>query len=139
MDLKNFNFYKDFVNIMNFYMRIFQEKGIDTDWYYNETDVYHIKYLYVNSLKNIAQKHTDYYERLYDTNYYSSLYDPQFKRSKISGERRNKSIYTDMNIKYVKGRLCKAKQIKLSQTKNEKRVVYNKIKKKKDNIADIGL
>ena len=30
-----------------------------------------------------------------------------------------------MNIKYVKG-LCKANQIKLSQTKNEKRVVYTK-------------
>jgi hypothetical protein len=118
-------------------MKIFQEKGVDTekiyreytdfltDWYSNETDVYHIKKLYTKSLENIKERHTEYYKRLYDTNYYSSLYNPQFERSKISGGRRNKSIYADMNIKYVKG-LCKANQIKLSQTKNEKRVVYTK-------------
>jgi hypothetical protein len=143
IDLKNFNFYKDFVNIMNFYMKIFtnmkifKKEDVDkiyreytdflTDWYDNEADVDHIKHLYAISLRNIAQKSADY-KNLYDTNYYSSLYNPQFERSKIpdvTGGLRNKSIYTDMNIKYIKG-LCKANQIKLSQTKNEKRIVYTK-------------
>jgi hypothetical protein len=140
IDLKNFNFYKDFVNIMNFYMKIFKnmkifkKEDVDkiyreytdflTDWYDNEADVDRIKHLYAISLRNIAQKRADYIE-LYDSNYYSSLYNPQFERSKILGGLRNKSIYADMNIKYVKG-LCKANQIKRSQTKNEKRVVYTK-------------
>jgi hypothetical protein len=41
------------------------------------------------------------------------------------GGRRNKLNHTDMNMKDIK-ELCKANQIKLSKTVNEKRVVYKK-------------
>jgi len=43
----------------------------------------------------------------------------------ILGGRRNKSKHTDISMKYIKS-LCKANQIKLSTTINDKRVTYTK-------------
>jgi pyruvate/2-oxoglutarate dehydrogenase complex dihydrolipoamide acyltransferase (E2) component len=43
----------------------------------------------------------------------------------IVGGRRNKSKHTDISMKYIKS-LCKANQIKLSTTINDKRVTYTK-------------
>ena len=132
MDLKNF--YKDFVNIMNFYMKIFKkETDVDiyreyanflTDWFeYEHLEGDHIKNLYARSIDFIRRRHID--KSAYDSNYYRRLYDPQFNRSNFSGGQQNKSNYDDMNMKYIK-KLCKANQIKLSQTKNDKRVIYTK-------------
>ena len=134
MDLKHF--YKDFVNIMNFYMKIFKEEtDVDisiyrdyatflTEWFkYEHLEGDHIKNLYAISIDFIKRRYTD--KREYDSNYYRRLYDPQFKRSNFSGGQHNKSNYADMNMKYIK-ELCKANQIKLSQIKNDKRVIYTK-------------
>lgn len=134
MDLKNF--YKDFVNIMNFYMKIFKEEiDVDisiyreyanflTDWLeYENLERDYIKNLYARSLDFIKRSHAD--KRSYDSNYYRRLYDPEFKRSNFSGGQHKKSNYADMNMKYIK-ELCKANQIKLSQIKNDKRVIYTK-------------
>lgn len=132
MDLKNF--YKDFVNIMNFYMKIFKkETDVDiyreyanflTDWFkYEHLEGDHIKNLYARSIDFIRRRYID--KSAYDSNYYRRLYDPQFNRSNFSGGQQNKSNYDDMNMKYIK-KLCKANQIKLSQTKNDKRVIYTK-------------
>jgi hypothetical protein len=150
---------KDFVNIINYYMTIFYKTYYDSDdittkyWEFANfltrwLEIYQsneyrkkIKILHNDTLILISNHKNNI---MIDTNYYNKLYDPDYDPSlpilskirNVTGGRRNKSINADMNIKYVKD-LCKANQIKLSQTKNEKRVVYTKkelitkLKKKK--------
>jgi hypothetical protein len=139
---------KDFVNIINYYMTIFYKTYYDSDdittkyWEFANfltrwSEIYQsneyrkkIKKLQNDTLILISNHKNNI---IIDTNYYNKLYDPAYDPARpilskirdFTGGLRNKSIYTDMNIKYVKG-LCKANQIKLSQTKNEKRVVYTK-------------
>jgi hypothetical protein len=136
------HFYKNFVNIMNFYMTILKAEDDNekiyneyvsflTNWLNDESkqNVGFINDLYDNTLKYIKKNYQKTYENLYKPNYYQKLYDSEFtpksKSSTLKGGYRNKSNYLDMKLNYVKD-LCKANQIKLSTTKNDMRVIYTK-------------
>lgn len=146
-------FYKDFVNILNFYISILMKQGYDVDLTYQHYSDFLTEYY-----ESVLQKHNygenyiqdfidrgiiyrDYtYEKFINkslefikrnyqidvsSSYYNNLYDPKFTHPKLTGGRRNKSIYTDMKMKDIK-ELCKANQIKLSTTVNDKRIIHTK-------------
>ena len=138
-------FYKDFVNILNFYITILmKEKDKDNlicEHYSNFlTKYYEMQPVYEVIIKDFLNKSNKYREESYkdfinesksiiksinkdfDNNYYQKLYDPKFNPT-LKGGRHNKSNSLDM--KYIKD-LCKANQIKLSTTKNDMRSIYTK-------------
>ena len=113
-------FFKDLVYIRTFYMKKFKMLKYENDEIYNE---------YAHFLEKWKNEFTnkENIEKLYnDTKkYINTLNGNTLKGNTLNGGRHNKSIYTVMNMKYIKG-LCKANQIKLSTTKNDKRVIYKK-------------
>jgi hypothetical protein len=133
--------YKDFVNIINFYSISDDEiKEIKTkinkikekinsqyiiflnNWLNNILYEDKIKTLYSEKLSFIKNNYKD--TKIDDT-YYNKLYDKNFNPTlkALKGGRHNKSNSLDM--KYIKD-LCKANLIKLSTTKNDKRIIYTK-------------
>ena len=147
-------FYKDFVNILNFYISILMKQSYEdsednliyqhycdflTQYYERVLQKHNYGVNFIQDFidrgkiyrdgpyKNFINKSLEFIKRNYqiDIGYYNKLYDPQFTHHKFTGGRRNKSIYTDMKMKDIK-ELCKTNQIKLSTTLNDKRVIYTK-------------
>lgn len=147
-------FYKYFVNILNFYISILMKQGYDVDLTYQHYSDFLTQYYesvlqkhnygenYIQdfidrgiiyrddpSYNNFINKSLEFIKINYKTDvsssYYNNLYDPKFTHPKSTGGRRNKSIYTDMKMKDIK-ELCKANQIKLSTTVNDKRIIHTK-------------
>ena len=122
-------FYKDFVTIVNFYMTILntdydnteiyrEYANFLTEWLDHEPEKQYISVLHAKYLKYIKE----HYQYQVDFNYYQNLYDPDYLKR---GGGRNKINCINMKMKYVRD-LCKANEIKLSTTKNDKRVIYTK-------------
>ena len=151
-------FYKDFVNILNFYISILMKQGKDSKDSEDNLTYQHYSDFLTQYYESVLQKHNygenyiqdfldrgiiyrDYpdnnfinkslefikinYKTDVSSSYYNNLYDPKFTHPKSTGGRRNKSIYTDMKMKDIK-ELCKANQIKLSTTVNDKRIIHTK-------------
>ena len=142
--------FKKMVNIRNFYMvllmgdvdniegyanyaNFLQKYTKNNNKYDSDYDENYFKKLYADTFRYIKEHYQTDVEK---SNYFQNLYDPEFKHPTLNGGRHNKSNCLNMNMKYIK-ELCKINQIKLSTTKNDKRVIYKKkelitkLKKKK--------